>query len=118
MNAKTANRTCENCYHYDGEGGKCLNLDMDVSPVSTCTAHETPADVEAKLESARLALARIREESKAFCLVEVCKEKTQAALDVIESIMYGGDCERNRLAAAMFIIERAYGKASFNVTVN
>ncbi|KAG0176685.1 hypothetical protein DFQ28_004647, partial [Apophysomyces sp. BC1034] len=43
-------------------------------------------------------------------LIAACKAKTPDTLDVIESIMVGGDNERNRLSAAMAIIERAYGK--------
>jgi hypothetical protein len=43
-------------------------------------------------------------------LIAACKAKTPAALAVIESIMTTGENERNRLAAAQAIIERAYGK--------
>lgn len=43
-------------------------------------------------------------------LIAACKERTPAALAVIESIMLEGESERNRLAAAQAIIERAYGK--------
>ena len=45
-----------------------------------------------------------------FELIRACKDKTPAALDVIEKIMVSGENERNRLAAAQAIIERAYGK--------
>jgi hypothetical protein len=44
-------------------------------------------------------------------LVAACKEKTPAALAVIESIMNKGENERNRITAAIAIIERGYGKA-------
>lgn len=44
-------------------------------------------------------------------LIAACKERTPAALAVIESIMLEGENERNKLAAAQAIIERAYGKA-------
>lgn len=44
-------------------------------------------------------------------LISACKDRTPAALAVIESIMMEGENERNRLAAAQSIIERAYGKA-------
>jgi hypothetical protein len=44
-------------------------------------------------------------------LIAACKDKTPAALAVIESIMAGGQSERTRLAAAIAIIERAHGKA-------
>ncbi len=43
-------------------------------------------------------------------LIAACKERTPAALAVIESIMMEGENERNRLAAATAIIERAHGK--------
>lgn len=43
-------------------------------------------------------------------LIAACKAKTPAALQVIEHIMANGENERNRLSAAMSIIERAYGK--------
>ncbi|HKT89503.1 MAG TPA: hypothetical protein VJQ59_13755 [Candidatus Sulfotelmatobacter sp.] len=51
-------------------------------------------------------------------LIAACKEKTPAALAVIESIMLGGDNERNRLAAAQAIIERAYGKPKETVEMD
>lgn len=44
-------------------------------------------------------------------LIDACKEKTPAALGVIEQIMMSGENERNRLAAAQYIVDRAYGKA-------
>ncbi|WP_042295635.1 DUF5681 domain-containing protein [Paraburkholderia bannensis] len=43
-------------------------------------------------------------------LIAACKDRTPAALAVIESIMMEGENERNRLAAAQSIIERGYGK--------
>lgn len=43
-------------------------------------------------------------------LIAACKQKTPAALEVIENIMAHGEKENNRLAAAQIIIERAYGK--------
>lgn len=43
-------------------------------------------------------------------LVDACKAKAPAALDVIESIMLNSENDRNRLTAAMAIIERAWGK--------
>jgi hypothetical protein len=43
-------------------------------------------------------------------LIAACKERTSAALAVIESIMMEGENERNRLSAAQAIIERAHGK--------
>ena len=43
-------------------------------------------------------------------LIAACKAKTPAALDVIVDIMANGEKEQTRLAAALSIIERAYGK--------
>lgn len=43
-------------------------------------------------------------------LIAACKDRTPAALAVIESIMTSGENERNKLSAAMAIIERGYGK--------
>lgn len=51
-------------------------------------------------------------------LIAACKAKTPAALAVIESIMVDGENERNRLAAANAIIERAYGKPKETVEVD
>jgi len=44
-------------------------------------------------------------------LIAACKEKTPLALDTIVSIMQKGENERNKLAAAQYVIDRAYGKA-------
>lgn len=44
-------------------------------------------------------------------LINACQRKTPAALGVIEHIMLNGENERNRLSAAQYIIDRAYGKA-------
>ena len=43
-------------------------------------------------------------------LIAACKNKTPEALDVISYIMLYGEKEQTRLAAALSIIERAYGK--------
>ncbi|MBV8666724.1 MAG: hypothetical protein JO269_09590 [Burkholderiaceae bacterium] len=43
-------------------------------------------------------------------LVAACKERSPAALAVIESIMMEGQSEKARLAAAQAIIDRGYGK--------
>ena len=43
-------------------------------------------------------------------LIAACKAKTPEALDVITHIMMYGEKEQTRLAAALSIIERAYGK--------
>lgn len=51
-------------------------------------------------------------------LVAFCKAKTPAALEVIEKIMIEGTNERNRLAAAQAIIERAYGKPKETVEMD
>lgn len=44
-------------------------------------------------------------------LEALCKEKTQDALNTILLIMQNGDNERNRLAAAQYVIDRGWGKA-------
>lgn len=51
-------------------------------------------------------------------LIAACKAKTPQALDTIERIMIDGENERNRLSAALSIIERAYGKAVQPTTVD
>ena len=43
-------------------------------------------------------------------LIAACKDKTPEALYVIAEIMSHGEKEQTRLAAALAIIERAYGK--------
>lgn len=43
-------------------------------------------------------------------LISACKAKTPDALDVMVNMMNNGEQEKNRLTAAMAIIERAYGK--------
>ncbi len=43
-------------------------------------------------------------------LIAACKSKTLDALAVIEGIMSNGETEKNKLSAALAIIERAYGK--------
>lgn len=45
-------------------------------------------------------------------VIAACKLKTGVALDTIEKIMLEGENERNRLSAALSIIERAWGKAT------
>lgn len=44
-------------------------------------------------------------------LIALCKDKTPLALDTIVKIMEKGEVEKNRLAAAQYVIDRAYGKA-------
>lgn len=44
-------------------------------------------------------------------LVRACREKSLAALAVIESLMHTADRDSTRLAAAQFVIERGWGKA-------
>jgi hypothetical protein len=51
-------------------------------------------------------------------LIAACKDRTPAALAVIESIMMEGENERNKLSAAMAIIERGYGKPKEVVEAN
>lgn len=43
-------------------------------------------------------------------LEAMCKDKTQEALAVLMKIMESGENERNRITAAMAIIERGHGK--------
>lgn len=51
-------------------------------------------------------------------LIAACKDRTAAALAVIESIMMEGENERNKLSAAMAIIERGYGKTTDKVEMS
>lgn len=44
-------------------------------------------------------------------LEELCKAKTKDALSTILAIMQSGENERNRLAAAQYVIDRGWGKA-------
>ncbi|MBK7352165.1 MAG: hypothetical protein IPI92_20110 [Gemmatimonadetes bacterium] len=44
-------------------------------------------------------------------LEEKCKEMTPEALATITQIMTDGENERNRLAAAQYVIDRGWGKA-------
>ena len=53
---------------------------------------------------------RPRRTQEELDLIAACKAKTADALAVIDSIMHGGENERNRLSAAMAIIERGHGK--------
>lgn len=50
-------------------------------------------------------------------LVAACKGRTAEALDVLVKIMTKGESERNRMAAALAIIERAHGKPLQPTTV-
>lgn len=43
-------------------------------------------------------------------LIRACKDKSSAALDVIEEIMHNGQSDKAKLSAAIAIIERGYGK--------
>lgn len=43
-------------------------------------------------------------------LIAACKAKVPEALEVISTIMNSGENERNKLSAALAIIERGYGK--------
>lgn len=44
-------------------------------------------------------------------LEQMCRERTPEALSTVLAIMGDGENERNRLAAAQFVIERGWGKA-------
>lgn len=50
-------------------------------------------------------------------LEQMCRDKTPDALGVLISIMEDGEQERNRMTAAMAIIERGYGKAVQPTTI-
>lgn len=50
-------------------------------------------------------------------LIAACKDKTEDALAVLTSIMQNGENERNRMAAALAIIERGHGKAVQPTTI-
>ncbi len=54
---------------------------------------------------------RAKKTAEQITLEAMCKTKTPDALDTIIEIMRSGENERNRLAAAQYIIDRAYGKA-------
>ncbi|MBI5922035.1 MAG: hypothetical protein HY847_10380 [Betaproteobacteria bacterium] len=44
-------------------------------------------------------------------LEQMCREKTPDALGTVLSIMASGENERNKLAAAQYVIDRGWGKA-------
>lgn len=50
-------------------------------------------------------------------LEQMCRDKTPDALGVLIQIMEAGEQERNRMTAAMAIIERGYGKAVQPTTI-
>jgi hypothetical protein len=50
-------------------------------------------------------------------LEQMCRDKTQDALAVLVKIMDNGENERNRITAAMAIIERGHGKAVQPTTI-
>lgn len=50
-------------------------------------------------------------------LEAMCRDRTQDALDVLLQIMSNGEQERNRMTAAMAIIERGHGKAVQPTTI-
>jgi hypothetical protein len=50
-------------------------------------------------------------------LEQMCRDKTPDALGVLIQIMESGEQERNRMTAAMAIIERGYGKAVQPTTI-
>lgn len=54
---------------------------------------------------------RVKRTQEELDLIDACKKRTPDALNVIGSIMEHGENERNRLLAAQYIIDRAYGKA-------
>lgn len=44
-------------------------------------------------------------------LEALCREKSIRAFEILSSIMEGGENERNKITAALAIIERGHGKA-------
>ena len=54
---------------------------------------------------------RPKKSKEEWDLIEACRKKAPEALEVMARIMKSGENERNQLAAAQAIIERAYGKA-------
>jgi hypothetical protein len=50
-------------------------------------------------------------------LEAMCRDRTQDALDVLIKIMESGENERNKITAAMAIIERGHGKAVQPTTI-
>ena len=61
---------------------------------------------------------RPKKTSQELDLIAACKDKTPQALSVISDIMTNGEKEQTRLAAALAIIERAYGKPVQPTDVN
>jgi len=51
-------------------------------------------------------------------LIAACKAKAPAALNVLLSIMENGDQEKNRLSAALAILERGFGKPEQPIKAN
>ena len=54
---------------------------------------------------------RPKKTQEEYDLEAACKLKSEAALGVIEKLMAAADKDSVKLAAATFILERAYGKA-------
>lgn len=55
-------------------------------------------------------VGRPKRTEEEFELIAACKSRSPAALAVIEEIMINGESDKTRLAAAIAVIERAYGK--------
>jgi uncharacterized protein DUF5681 len=53
---------------------------------------------------------RPKKTEEEFALVKACQDKSPIALAVIEKLMYEADKDSVRLSAAIFIIERGFGK--------
>lgn len=53
---------------------------------------------------------RPRKTDEQLDLERMCREKTPEALNTILAIMKDGDQERNRLAAATYVIDRGWGR--------
>jgi hypothetical protein len=73
---------------------------------------------------------RPKRTAEEFALIEACRQKSPEALGVIEHLMKHAEKDAVRLAAAIFIIERGYGKhlpageapppnlTQYNLTIN
>lgn len=62
-------------------------------------------------------VGRPKKTPEEFTLEQMCRAKTSEALDVLMEIMSNGEQERNRITAAMAIIERGHGKAVQPTTI-